>query len=449
MLPAAGVLFCLVYLNRAAYNMVYADYIRLTFSYLPDVWDPAKFFVPDILTRIPVNYLIRGINVTFFGYNTMFEMVLGVLGLGASALIIINYCRLKRLNGIICFLIMVVMFSLNKWEMLTNGTGWVHFAAFACFFYHYTVLDRYLVFKAGKRSDPVRLIVLPFLITLGIAGPYCAIYSLILLLAYGFIWISDRRKKKQNSKDLVIYSICVLIPLLCYILSNSFTEQVQMPNTESLISTFFAMPVYFIKFFLASFASILVGNEVLLEHCGKIGDYKLIYILGVVVILFYLLALYLNFRFKLYKKTLLPLIMIISGGLNHLLILYSRWRFMGFNYSMDSRYTLQYQVGIIGILLTFGFLIRNKRKRLLIRSTAIIFSLLFLAGNGYTSLKEWKKAPDRKDYLMSLEQTALNFEQATAEELADYPLIFQYRELDRILDSLQILKDNQLNIFHQ
>lgn len=28
---------------------------------------------------------------------------------------------------------MVFMFSLNKWEMLYNGTGWAHFLAFAFF----------------------------------------------------------------------------------------------------------------------------------------------------------------------------------------------------------------------------------------------------------------------------------------------------------------------------
>ena len=35
---------------------------------------------------------------------------------------------------------MAVLFSLNKWEMLTNGSGWAHFLSFACFYYHYEVM---------------------------------------------------------------------------------------------------------------------------------------------------------------------------------------------------------------------------------------------------------------------------------------------------------------------
>ena len=61
-LPVLGVLFYLFYLHRAAIDLVYSDYIRLTLSYLPDVWDPEKFFVPDLLTRIPVNFLERAVN---------------------------------------------------------------------------------------------------------------------------------------------------------------------------------------------------------------------------------------------------------------------------------------------------------------------------------------------------------------------------------------------------
>lgn len=42
--------------------------------------------MPDVLTRIPVNYLGRILNVSLFGYNTMFDRVLGVLALGLSGL---------------------------------------------------------------------------------------------------------------------------------------------------------------------------------------------------------------------------------------------------------------------------------------------------------------------------------------------------------------------------
>lgn len=68
----------------------------------------------------------------------------------------------------------------------------------------------------------------------------------------------------------------------------------------------------------------------------------------------YLLALYLNVRFQLYKKTIFPLLLVLSGGCNHLLVLAARWIFLKDEYGMSSRYEIQYQMGIVGILLTFA-----------------------------------------------------------------------------------------------
>ena len=62
-----GILFYIWYIFHASDNVAYSDYIRLINSYLPDVTNPAKFFVPDILTRVPITYLGRIINVKLFG----------------------------------------------------------------------------------------------------------------------------------------------------------------------------------------------------------------------------------------------------------------------------------------------------------------------------------------------------------------------------------------------
>ena len=138
-----GILFYIWYIFHASDNVAYSDYIRLVNSYLPDVTNPAKFFVPDILTRVPITYLGRIINVKLFGYNTYFDMILGILSLGAGAAVLALYAERNRSVGYLSFLlIQFVYFSLNKWEMLYNGTGWAHFLAFGCFFYNYYVLER-------------------------------------------------------------------------------------------------------------------------------------------------------------------------------------------------------------------------------------------------------------------------------------------------------------------
>ena len=98
---------------------------------------------------------------------------------------------------------MIVMFSLNKWEMLYNGTGWAHFLAFGLFFWNYALLDRVYEkgFRNAKRSELVLLFVLPFVITIGAAGPYCAIYTVTIVLAYLFIYVRDVVCLRQTGKQ--------------------------------------------------------------------------------------------------------------------------------------------------------------------------------------------------------------------------------------------------------
>ena len=55
------------------------------------------------------------------------------------------------------------------------------------FYYHELVLDRVWAGEE-KRRDRLKLLVLPWLIILGTAGPYCAVYAATLLLSYGFAW---------------------------------------------------------------------------------------------------------------------------------------------------------------------------------------------------------------------------------------------------------------------
>ena len=85
LIPLLGIAFLLWYIKNATCDVVYSDYIRLVNSYLPDVCDPKKFFVADVLTRIPINYLARIINVKLFGFSITFDRVLGAVSVGLAA----------------------------------------------------------------------------------------------------------------------------------------------------------------------------------------------------------------------------------------------------------------------------------------------------------------------------------------------------------------------------
>ncbi|MBS6643420.1 MAG: hypothetical protein KH366_07550 [Clostridiaceae bacterium] len=456
-IPVLGVLFCLWYIKTATFDIVYTDYIRLVNSYLPDVWNPDKFFVPDVLTRIPVNYLARIINVTFFGYRTTFDMGLGVLGLGLAAVVFACFSLRRSVSAPWFLIMMAVMFSLNKWEMLTNGSGWAHFLAIGCFYYHYMVIDR-VWSGEEKRADRALLMVLPWIITLGIAGPYCAIYSVTLMLTYLCLYILEwkgKRKKKDNR--YILYLISALIPLLLYMWSNSYAVEDHADAVNISIGEALGMdPAFPVRFLIKSCSSMVFGEEVLNSWIrpeppkAPVLPGWTVYALGIAVILCYLFALWLNFRYRLYEKTVLPCMLIAAGGMNHLLILVSRWIFLKDEYGMSSRYALQYQVGILGIILTIA-LLWKKINGNAVKAAAALCCLIFLAGNICTTYKEMKKAPYREEYGERIGAAAMQFETLSDEELKG---IFDYRKSRedsgrKVRSALEILKEQKWNVFRE
>lgn len=445
--PVLGTIFCLWYIFEATCDGIYSDYVRLVNSYLPNVFNPGLFFVPDILTRIPINYLARIINVTLFDYNVMFDRVLGVLALGLSGAAITAYCVRKKLPYGWFLALMAVFFSLNKWEMLNNGSGFAHFLSFALFYWHYEVLDRVWSGRDSFR-DRISLMVLPFLTTLLVAGPYCAIYTVTVLLACIMMFLLKRNKLGLWP---VIYGLCTLVPFLLYLWSNHYAvEDHAAPATVSLFTQLMDTPGFFVRFFIKSFSSMVIEGERAEEIFHTNGPFL---VMGLLVIALYVLVLWYNWYYRLYEETILPVILIMSGGLNHILIMLSRWIFLQENYGLSSRYALQFQTGILGIILTFALLLRKRRYRIGsgVKLAAGVACFVFLAGNCYTTYTEIKKAPYRKAAYEQRAELSLRFEQVTDEELRAN---FEYRlsredSGQKVRSALTILKENGYSVFRE
>lgn len=451
-----GVLFYFYYIRTASSNVAFSDYIRLINSYLPDVGNPAKFFVPDILTRVPVTYLGRIVNVKLFQYNTFFDMGLGVLSLGAGAASLALYgLRRKEIPYVWYLLCLFVYFSLNKWEMTTNGTGWVCFLSISGFMLHYAVLDHAAATGCASKWDRALCTAFPPVLTLLVAGPYCGSYSAILILAYGTLLAADYRRDGRWNRTWLAGLAATLAALLLYLWSSSQAVYVHRGAVGgSIAQTFVSQPWFFVSFLLKALASAVVGVaqlEALGQKGGFIGSEAFVWLLGAAVAGMYLYALYLNIRHALYRKSVFPLLLILNGGLNHLLILSARWIFLNDSYGMSSRYELQYQMGILGILLTFALAAVAKRETetsaRFFRSLAVpaVCSLAILAGNVWTTAEEIRTAPFRKAYLAISRELGLNYRTASDEDLEMY----LHSSADAIRSAMRILEENELNIFRK
>lgn len=456
LLPVLGTVFGIWYVCNAFYDVVYSDYIRLVNSYLPDVWNPRKFFVPDVLTRIPVTYLGRIINVTFFHYSITFDQVLGVLALGLSAVVLTAYCNEKKLSGLWIAVVLLLVFSLNKWEMLINGSGWVHFLAFAGFYYHYLVLDRVWSGRA-KKWDREKLMVLPWVLILFVTGPFCACYVAVLFLAYGLKCLLTWLDERKLNREYVKYALSEAVPFLCYLVSNSFVKEdnpaevLDVTLTEQLLDT----PGFFARFLIKSFASMVADQEYAHAAFSTNRPYL---ILGFLVMAAYALALWFQYRYRIYKETIFPLILVGAGGINHLLILVSRWYFLSEDYGMSSRYALQFQIGVIGILLTYAMAWRCWRRgknpygagKMAGRLATCLLTVMFLAGGWNSTRAEIRKMPPRQQTCQARALIALDFENRTDDELRQG---FEYRTSipysgQEVRSALTILKEHNWNVFY-
>lgn len=175
-------------------------------------------------------------------------------------------------------------------------------------------------------------------------------------------------------------------------------------------------------------------------------------ILGFFVIALYLIAIWWNLKYRLYERTIFPLILIVSGGLNHVLIVISRWIFLQENYGISSRYALQFQTGILGILLTFCLIVQSRKRRpvKLVRLAGAVAASVFLMGNIYTTYYEIKKAPNRLEIYEKRVELALDFENLSDDELRKE---FEYRKNRedsgaKVRSALTILKENRYSVFH-
>lgn len=445
LLTIIGGVLCGLYVYNAGVNVIYTDYINVVNNYIGNEGGMLVYFKDiSIFSHIPIAFLLRWININFFDFNTFFDMYISVIGLALIFFIIAKYAAIEKIKTWQIVIIAIYVFGLNKWEMFLNGTGGIHFWAFVGFIFHFYIQDQIFVKENKSKVMKIANLVLPCLIILFVAGFYCAVYAVVCSFLYIGIIIKDKIQKKVWNKKALYGLTAILIPFIIYTISTLSVGDTRVTSDIPFLTGFLNDPLFFIKFFLMSFGSCIIGIESIASR--NISD--LIIILAGCIILFgYITSFFGYFYFKLYQTTVLPICMLVSGFLNHAIILYSRWGFQNVTYGMSSRYELQYQSGIIGIFLIF-FLIVNKNqlhkkswKRIEVIVSSGIVGVVIL-GNLVTNIDEINKIGARHDYWTKTAEIGLNYKNETDESLS----IFQ---IDPSLarKALKTIEEKKLNIF--
>ena len=481
------------YILSASADIVYSDYIRLTNSYLGEPFSFHDLMTKDILTRIPVSFLFREINIAFFHYSITFDRFLGLFGLFLTSIPLFFFMAKRRIGVFFSISLLLIFYSLNKWEMLLNGSGYAHFLSFALFYLFFYLLSE----RVGKGSSLLSLSVFPFLFLLT-GGPYAiAVYGATILSLF-FLFLAGKIRDKRGSLVLLLSSF---VSTFLYFLSNhDAVYEYAGAKSISLKEVLFTKMTFVLKFFGFGFSSLLFSGENLEEwlSSGAVQG-KQLFLLGGLILLFFLLMalLFLKDLFFGEKRGekdksltgLFPALLLLHGLLSFALVFLSRYIFLRPEYAVQSRYALQYQSALLGALLLLYLKtareqgtrvekrnrdreIEDRKKgekvkkdenaesvklagdvdkkaeprRALLRIISIGITLLFLGGTLHTAKTELLKAPYRRLHYETMLHSVNRIEEMDEEELER---LYEYRHgKERILKAFSILKERKLNCFY-
>ena len=466
-LMALAILF---YVLLSTTDVLYSDYIRLVNSYLGKPFQLGDLLQKDILTRIPLTYFFREINRYSFGYTLIFDRVLGVLGLFLASKPLLLFMRKKQLPFSQQLLLLLLFYSLNKWEMLLNGSGYIHFLAFSVFYDYFYALDQ----AFSKKSSLLILSIYPPFILL-VAGPYCLAVFLSCFALFFFLVLG---KKLWDMKGTILLLISNGLCLFLYLLSNHYAVyEYAGAESISLREVLQNHLLFVVKFIFYGFSSMLVSGENLekLLREGVIQG-KGVVLIGAFVLFFYVLMILLYlWRFFASSKNsgtktfatknkeafssqqrqmaeqkqtdtnaltgenvgesfyfgLLPGLLLLHGLASHALVFLTRYMFLKESYAFQSRYALQYQSALLGAFLLL-FLWKNENRASLGQKARtsqgrLVFCLLisgiFLLGTLWTDRSEWGKSMYRRDHYERMWAYSHDLSAYSDEELED---VFEY-----------------------
>ena len=466
-LMALAILF---YVLLSTTDVLYSDYIRLVNSYLGKPLQLGDLLQKDILTRIPLTYFFREINRYSFGYTLIFDRVLGVLGLFLASKPLLLFMRKKQLPFLQQLLFLILFYSLNKWEMLLNGSGYIHFLAFSVFYDYFYALDQ----AFSKKSSLLVLSIYPPFILL-VAGPYCLAVFLSCFALFFFLALG---KKLWDIKGTILLLISNGLCLFLYLLSNHYAVyEYAGAESISLKEVLQNHLLFVVKFIFYGFSSMLVSGENLenLLRDGVIQG-KGIVLIGAFVLFFYVLMILL-YLWRFFASTrngggkafagkgkeglsseqgqeakypieknpmaaensgepfyfgLLPGLLLLHGLASHALVFLTRYMFLKESYAFQSRYALQYQSALLGAFLLL-FLWKNENRASLGQkartaqgrlAVCLLFSGIFLLGTLWTDRSEWGKSMYRREHYERMWSYSHDLSAYSDEELED---VFEYR----------------------
>lgn len=433
-------------MNKTADNIIYMDQIRMT-GLIEKYYEGNLVFFDlwqSYLGHRGLGYhLIFLANAVFFDLNTLVEINLSALCLLLIAVIIlkaylesVSDMKHTKIFMISVLSILIVIFSLNKWEIALLGLGLNEFLPHVLLIFMFYIFNKLLIEnKLGNVKKILLFLSLNLsllLFSVGYLAPFFAAMYLIIILDCIIKCKTENIKNKLNI--VVPYSINLGVLLVIYF--YGINENINNESTMGLTDKIIGMLSNFggvVQFYLYGLTGSIIGAET----GSKLLTNNSLLVLGVIVFLMYILVIYLFFKNKIYKISYLPILLILYSMIYMCLITISRIDY-GILYGTQSRYALAMMYALIGVIWILSIRIKINYSKKTLVSYGIVLALI-ISGIFLTSLDEIRKSPYRKLAYENMRADAYYLNMQNWQ---------QYQSTEELtINAFEVLKENKLNVF--
>lgn len=432
------------YIFSSARNIVFQDhfrYLEIADKVVNGRLDITYLWLSFSGHRSPINLLTFLLNAKYFHLNTLMEIYIGAIILTITSFVLIyyfyksiNFTSIKKIYFIIP--IIFIIFSLDQWENIVFSDGARLMLNMLVYILLFILLNNYLLGR--KRKNLVILLSAIVLTSILIGtGNVLAVNGTIIILVIIDMFIN----KNTNYKITISIIATSFLSVLLYSIGlrqDSLGLKDQLANISHHI-------FYTGKFITLAFSGMALGVDyTMINNVNKVTTG----LIGLIIIIFILCILYIYFKKEMYRKTYIPLALIIYSILIIGSILLARLNYAqeyGLNYAMSSRYLTSTHYALIGFIWIGLMYIDNKKnKKEVIRKTLIVEAIiLVLLAQILTNYQEWKITKDRKANFVKLQEIALS-DRRDGIELRRFQT-----NIDWVIKGLEIIKKNNLNVFYK
>lgn len=439
----------LIYVWSTAADVAFRDDMYLIHGGFVESYCKGNLVFEDIWratakTRILGYNLLQLINIKWFGMNSkIIALLIPFLMLGSALLIFREYRislspqRSPSFIAATFILLGLVIFNIVQLEGLTFAYGFVFQSPMPFFIASFISLELFL--SKGKPQYWPAALILPVLAILVFGGSHTFSFAPALCAAF-VCYVLTRRSSLPEGFWMRALFISVFLALLAFVYMYNIEHRDYFPNASLHADKVLERPLEALQFLFAAFGASVVG----VNAANIYFSFHQMVLLGIFVLSLHAVSLHLFIKSGLYKRTYLPFFLLMQTFFYLMFMTLGRFGY-GIDYGMSSRYTCVSVYGLVGAIWVIIFFLTGAedskpRWRLLLYVPIVaIFSGILL-----TSVVEWRIGPHRNAYFQNLKEIALRVDHATDDELSKFE---ERPELVR--QSLQILKDCNLNVFHQ